>query len=341
MKKILKQIALIFILMNLGLTLQMGIAQAKDEDKDAPSYFGPLKQIQSIGKGTNLPDFVSKGQHPEAPADYLQEGVGTATSPIYYALDFFRYVVSGVALIIIVIMAIKLVSTANDEEAGKAKTTLIVGVIGLLVIQVADSAVKKMFFGEQGEAFEDIATTEIYAKETVSYLRGIIGLVEIFVGAVAVLVIVVRGFLLITSVGDEEGVTKAKKHIMYALVGIAVVVLSEVVVRGVIFPEKGEKLPDVAVGKFIIINITNYLAGFIAILSFAGLFYGGYRYVMAGGKEEMNEKVKKIIFSSLIALILSLGAFALVNTFLQLDNPPTEDSGTTDNENPDNANPVP
>lgn len=330
MKNIFKKIALIFVLMNLGLTLQMGIAQADDEDKDAPSYFGPLKQIQSIATGTNLPDFVTKGQHPDAPPDYLQEGVGTATSPIYYAIDFFRYIVSGVALIIIVIQAIKLVSTANDEESGKAKTTLIIGTIGLLIIQVADAAVKKMFFGEQGEAFEDIATTEIYAKETISYLRGIIGLVEIFIGGVAVLVIVLRGFLLITSTGEEEAVTKAKKHIIYALVGIVAIVLSEVVVRGVIFPAAGKSLPDISVGRFIILNITNYLAGFIAILAFAGLFYGGYRYVVSAGQEEMNEKIKKIIISSLIALILALGSFALVNTFVKVGVPDDKDSNTED-----------
>ncbi len=313
--------------MNLGLTLQMGMASADDDDevkKELPIYYGPLKQLELIGRGTNLPDYVSSGQHADAPADYLQEGVGAATSPIYFAIDMFRYVVSGIAIIIIVIQAIKLVSTANDEEAGKAKTTLIVGTIGLLVIQVADAAVKKMFFGEQGEAFEDAVTTEIYADETVQYLRGIIGLVEIFVGVSAVLVIVIRGFLVITSVGEEEAITKAKKHIIYALVGVAAVILSEVVVRGVVFPEAGKELPDVGMGKYLLVNFTNYLAGFIAIFAFAGLFYGGYRYVLSGGDEEMNEKIKKIVISSLIGLLLALGAFAIVNTFLQIDPPEKE-----------------
>lgn len=309
--QVLKQAAIIFVLMTLGLTIYANFAIAQEA-------LGPLKQLQSIGEGTG-----PTTTHPDAPPDYAQPGVGTATSPIYFALDLFRYIVSGVALVIIIIQAIKLVSTANDEEAGKAKTTLIVGTIGLLVIQVADAAVKKMFFGEQGEAFEDVATTELYAGETVKYLRGIIGLVEIFVGAVAVLVIVIRGILVITSVGEEEAVTKAKKHIIYALVGIATVILSEVVVRGVVFPEAGKELPDVAAGRFILVNITNYLAGFVAILSFAGLFYGGYRYVTAAGDEEMNEKIKKLIMGAFIALILSLGAFALVNTVLEL--PPTEE----------------
>lgn len=319
MKNVLKQIVAIFALMTLGLTIQMSLHMSLANAADAPLYFGPLKSIQSIVEGTGL---EKAGQHPDAPPDYKQEGVGTATSPIFFALDFFRYVVSGLAIIIIVIQAIKLVSTANEEEAGKAKTTLVIGTMGLIIIQVADAAVKKMFFGEQGEAFEDIASAELYAEETTKYLRGIIGLVEIFIGSVAVLVIVVRGILVITSGGEEEALTKAKKHILYALIGIAAIILSEVVVRGVIFPEAGKELPDIQAGRFILVNITNYLAGFVAILSFAGLFYGGYRYVVSAGDEEMNEKIKKLIVGALIALVLALGAFAVVNTFLSI--PPAE-----------------
>ncbi len=311
--KIAKQAVVIIALMTLGLTLYADYVAMADQ----VSIVTPLEQLTGVGEGTGQQSFIT-GQHPDAPPDYVQPGVGTATSPIYFAIDMFRYVVSGLALIIIVVQAIKLVSTANDEEAVKAKTTLIVGTIGLLVIQVADAAVKKMFFGEQGEAFEDISTTELYAEETTRYLRGIIGLVEIFIGAAAVLIIVIRGILVITSAGDEESITKAKKHIIYALIGIGVVILSEVVVRGVIFPEAGKALPDVQAGRFILINIINYLSGFVAILAFVGLFYGGYRYVISAGDEEMNEKIKKLIVGALIALVLSLGAFALVNTVLDI-----------------------
>jgi Type IV secretion system pilin len=324
-KKILntmKQAAVIFALMTLGLTAYANYVAVADQ----VSIVTPSEYLQIVGEGTGQQSFKT-GQHPDAPPDYAQPGVGTATSPIYFAIDMFRYVVSGLALLVIVAQAIKLVSTANDEEAGKAKTTLIVGTMGLLIIQVADAAVKKMFFGELGDAFEDVGTTELYAEETTKYLRGIIGLVEVFVGVSAVLIIVIRGILVITSVGDEEAITKAKKHIIYALVGIATVILSEVVVRGVVFPDGGKELPDVQAGRFILINIINYLSGFVAILAFVGLFYGGYRYVMGAGDEEMNEKIKKLIIGALIALLLSLGAFALVNTVLDIPDTPEDELG--------------
>ncbi len=273
----------------------------------------PQELLKNIGDASGL---GTAGEHPDAPPGYLQDGIPEITSPIYFALDMFRYVVSAVAMIIVIIAAVKLVSTGSEEEAKKTKETITMGVIGLLVIQVADVMVKKVFFGEQGEVFEDIATTKVSADEGVELLRGITGFVEIFIGAAAVLTIVIRGVMLIASGGDEEAITKSKRHVLYAIAGLAVVGLSEIIVRGFIFPEAGSELPSVGGGRLIIVKVTNFLAGFVSLFAFATLFYAGYKYVAAAGNEEETEKVKKTILSAVIALVLALGAFALINTLL-------------------------
>lgn len=328
MKKIIKKFALVFIFMNLVLSLNMVYANhengASHTPPDAPTgVFAPLTVLKSIGEKTNLPGFTPSadsgpsGTHPDT--FNIKPGIATATSPILYAIDIFRYIMSGIAFMVVIISAIKLVSVSNEEEATKQKTALVVGVIGLLIIQLADTIVKKMFFGEQGEAFEDLGTVQFFAEESVSQIRGVIGFVQMFVGAVAVFMIVTRGFTLIYDPGDEEAIGKAKTHITYGLVGIVVVLLSEVIVRGFIFPEAGTQLPKLEVGKKIIISLTNYLSGFIALFAFLSLFFAGYRYVTSGGNEEVNETVKKTLLGAVIALLLALAAFALVNTFVTLD----------------------
>lgn len=305
--------------MNLGLTLQMAIANADvpPPPPDQSSVVSPLDYLKVIGEKTKLPNYVDTGVHPDAAAE-VKPGVAAVTSPIYFALDMFRYVISGIAFVVVIIAAIRLVTTANDEEAGKAKKSLLVGIIGLLLVQLADVIVKKAFFGEQGEAFQDVATTKLYAEETTGQIRGIIGFLEVFIGSVAVLVIIIKGFQLVTSAGEEEQITKTKKHIIYAAVGLVVIGLSEVIVRGFIFPEGGSGLPKTEVGKKLIISITNYLAGFVAVFAFIMLFYGGYRYVVSGGEDEVKEKVKKIIYGAVMALLLALGAFAIVNTLIKV-----------------------
>jgi hypothetical protein len=327
MKNFIKKLVLCLMLVNLGLTMQMIVANAETPVSD-PKIPSPIESLQNIGKDTKLPNYVDTGIHPDASTE-TKPGVATISSPIYFALDLFRYLISGIAFIYIIVYAFKLTSTANDDEAVKVKDGLIMAVLGFILIQIADVAVKKVFFGEQGEAFQDVATTKLYAAEAVNQMRGLIGFFEYFLGAVAVLFIIIKGFTLITSAGNEEEIGKAKKQVLYALAGLIVVGLSEVVVRGFIFPENGAKLPDTQVGLYIIVSVTNFLVGFIAIASFLMLVYGGYSYVVSGGNEEVKDKVKKIIFGAVMALLISMGAFAAVNTFVKFDSPENASSSTS------------
>ncbi len=332
MKNFLKKLVLSLLLVNLALTINMAVANAAPSQQAptecAKSAKSPGQYLKCIGGQTKLPNYVDTGIHPDAAAETMP-GVATITSPIYYAIDFFRYVISTIAFILVVVAAVKLVSTSKEEEATKAKDSLKIGVVGLILIQLADIAVKKAFFGEQGEAFQDVATTKLYAAETVIQIRGVIGFLEVFLGATAVLVIIIRGFMLITSAGNEEEIGKAKKHILYALAGLIIIGLAEIVVRGFIFPDNGSSLPDVNVGKRVIVMITNYLSGFIAIISFLMLFFGGYKYVVSGGEDEAKDKVKKIIFGAVIGLILAMSAFAIVNTLVKFEITPAASTTNT------------
>jgi hypothetical protein len=289
------------------------------------SIKNPLCSISEVGSSTDLPSFTEGGVHPDA-VHTIQPGAATINSTVFFALDAFKLMISTIAFIVVIIASIRLVAHSTDEEAGKAKTAMLYGVIGLFVVQLADPIVREMFFGEEGEAFE-AGMVEEYADNTVVYIRGVIGFIQIILGAAAVMVIIMRGFTLVYSSGEEEEITKAKTHIVYAIVGLVVVGISEQVVRGFVFPEGGESLPDVQVGNQIVISITNYVAGFVSIFAFISLFYAGYRYVVSGGNEEVTEKVKKSILGAVLALLLALGAFAFVNTVLTLDD--TGDSSAT------------
>jgi hypothetical protein len=323
MKKLLKQFLVVLILMNFALSMQSLVVYAETK---APAQIKnlqtPSERLKQVGSGTNLPSFSgdSGTQHPDAPADYLEEGIGAVTSPFYFVIDAMRLLLSTVAFFVVVISTLRLVATHEEEEATKVKKNLTMAVGGLILVQLADVGVKKMFFGEQGEAFEDIATGELYAEDAVDTIRGVLGFLNVFGGILAVLVIVIRGFSLVSSAGEEEAMTKAKTHVLYALAGLVIVGLSEFVVLEVVFPERGGSLPSINKGRELIVSLTNYIASFISILSFASLFYAGYLYVGSGGNEENTEKVKKIITSSLIAIVISLGAFTLVNTLVTLDN---------------------
>ena len=65
-------------------------------------------------------------------------------------------------------------------------------------------------------------------------IRTIINLLSVIVGVVAVIMIVIGGLRYITSGGSDTGVTSAKNTILYAIIGLVIVALSQFIVRFVL-----------------------------------------------------------------------------------------------------------
>ncbi len=62
----------------------------------------------------------------------------------------------------------------------------------------------------------------------------IINIVSLVVGAVAVIMLIVGGFRYITSGGKQDSVASAKNTILYAIIGLVIVALAQLVVHFVI-----------------------------------------------------------------------------------------------------------
>lgn len=65
-------------------------------------------------------------------------------------------------------------------------------------------------------------------------LQKIINIFSVIVGVVAVIMIIWGGFKYITSGGTSEKVTTAKNTILYALIGLIIVALAQIIVRFVL-----------------------------------------------------------------------------------------------------------
>ena len=65
-------------------------------------------------------------------------------------------------------------------------------------------------------------------------IRRIINIFSIVIGILAVIMIMVSGFKYVTANGDTGNLTSAKQTLIYAIVGIVVVALSQFIVRFVL-----------------------------------------------------------------------------------------------------------
>jgi cytochrome c biogenesis protein CcdA len=277
----------------------------------------PSSVIEEIGGQTKLPGYQS---NTHSQASY-EPGAANITSAIYYTIDFLKYILGSIAIVTIIISGIRLITASRqvEEVANKQKEHLKYAVIGLLVVILADPFIKNVFFGEQGEIFESQAQLTEAAKQGSEYVRSIYTTFEYFAGALAILMIVIAGFRLVTARGDEGVEEKSKKTITYAVIGLILLGVAELVVKDIIFPQQGSTLPDIEKAKQLIVKLTNFITGFISTLAFVIYIYAGYLYVTDAGKEENTTKAKKAIFGTTIGLLIALAAFAIVHTTVKLE----------------------
>lgn len=80
----------------------------------------------------------------------------------------------------------------------------------------------------------NIAGSEPSGVSVESVVRSVINVLSMIVGIVAVIMIIVGGLKYITSSGDSGNVTSAKNTILYAIVGLVIVALAQVIVRYVL-----------------------------------------------------------------------------------------------------------
>lgn len=78
-------------------------------------------------------------------------------------------------------------------------------------------------------------TTDGNPEETVNdIITNVINIFSIVVGVVSVIMIIIGGLKYITSGGDSGNVSGAKNTILYAIIGLVIVALAQVIVRFVL-----------------------------------------------------------------------------------------------------------
>ena len=268
------------------------------------------QNIEEGAEGITLEDF----------SDDADEGANVIVLAVQRFLDFFKLIVTPIAVLFSVIMGLRMVAAGNDNEEvqTQSKNFIKYAIEGLVVIFVADSAVN-VFFGSEGEIFiNGQQGVEEFATRSSNLFKGIYGLVETVIGSIAVFMLIMAGLRYVGGSYSEDQIGKAKKQIQWSLVGLFVIGIAEFVVKDVLFDNQGRTL-GIESAKTLLANLTNFVAGTMGTLSFVFLLYAGYLYVTAAQNEDNVEKAKKIIFSALVGIVIAISAYAITSTFVELD----------------------
>ncbi len=77
-------------------------------------------------------------------------------------------------------------------------------------------------------------TTADQTSKVNNLISTILNVLSVIVGIIAVIMIIIGGFHYITSGGSDEKVKKAKNTILYAIIGLIVVALAQIIVKFVL-----------------------------------------------------------------------------------------------------------
>lgn len=148
-----------------------------------------------------------------------------------------------------------------------------------------------------------------------TFLANVMTNLESFIVTIAIIMIVVGGIMYMLSFGNDKAMERAKNVILGAVIGLAIALSARTFLQTVWdvlgvgggTPAPGGKSFTAVAG-----NVLTFLLSIVGIIAIISLVIGGIMYLTSYGDEDRIQKGKKIIWASIIGIVVSIGAVVLV-----------------------------
>ncbi len=252
-----------------------------------------------------------------------------------------RFIIGAIAVLMMIIAGFKMVTAQGDSGVlTKAKTTIVWSLLGLALIGLAGELARIFAVGQcSGLGMLPssnnvgcipggfLANPNIIIQRSTIFnqtIQYIITAIKYAIGAVAVLMLTRSALRMIWNQAGEE-LEKDKKNVVASITGLFLIIIANPIINNVFFkidtsryPSTGAPAAGIDVGQGIkeIIGFTNFLVSILGPLAIFFIVFGGILYATSGANPDNQEKGKRMIFLSLIGLLIIYGAFAIVSTFV-------------------------
>jgi type IV secretory pathway VirB2 component (pilin) len=154
-----------------------------------------------------------------------------------------------------------------------------------------------------------VDTVEGVLGNIMSYLRGI-------AGTIAVIFIIIGGIMYMISGGEKERLEQAKKTVIFACVGLAIVLAAPLFYQEIKAILSGNS-PGSAL-QALLTNILKLLLSIVGFLAIISMIVGAIWMLTAAGEEERYELGKKTATYAIIGLIIAVGALVIAQQVTNL-----------------------
>lgn len=145
-------------------------------------------------------------------------------------IEHLQGIIAFIAVLFIVIAGIAYITAGGKENQIKLAKNIWVGsIIGLVLALLAPTILKEVrqiFFvgGALPTEFDDVPTLKDIILEVISFLLSILGIL-------AIISLVISGFIYLFSLGDTDRAGKAKDMIKWSIVGLVLAGASVIIVK--------------------------------------------------------------------------------------------------------------
>lgn len=178
-----------------------------------------------------------------------------------------------------------------------------------------------VFFFSQGIVSAADITVEVENTLTITKVDDLFGKIlsylQTVVVTIALVFLLIGGFLYLTSGGDSGRVESAKNSIFYALIGLAIALAAPAFIKQIYdilgagaapVPAGGTTLTLLQIAQ----NVLDFLLSIVGIIAITMLVIGGLMYLTAAGDEDRIDTGKKIAKYSIIGIAIALSSIVLV-----------------------------
>jgi hypothetical protein len=242
-------------------------------------------------------------------------------------LAYVKAIILSVGILYIMIIGYQLLTKGDqEEEITTQKRAVIYALIAFMMISMGEEFAQ-IFNMEKGKGTLLENPQEIQGRINIfdKQVEIAITFIKYVIGSFATLMVVRSGIKLVTAGGDEEQRGKHKKSILYSGGGLILIFIGQIFIDKVFYkidkPYTGidsgvQPTIDAQAGVEQIVGITNFIVSLVGPVAVLMLVVAAVLYATANGDEEKMEKAKRILVSSVVAIFIIFGAFALVSTVI-------------------------
>ncbi|MFA9262373.1 MAG: hypothetical protein ACEQSB_03395 [Undibacterium sp.] len=195
---------------------------------------------------------------------------------------------------------------------------------GLFIVVLALGGI---FFFSGGIVSAADVTIDVASPLTLTKVDDLFGKIlsylQTVIVTIALIFLLIGGFLYITSGGDSGRIETAKNSIFYALLGLALALAAPAFIKQIYdilgagaapIPPGGTALSVLQIAQ----NVLDFLLAIIGVIAIIMLVVGGLMYLTAAGDEDRIDTGKKITKYSMIGIAIALSSIVLIRLVASL-----------------------